>query len=321
VRAATGGRPGVDFSPSSGTVPPRNAAPTLQTDLHAGQECAAVGNRCHERRHFASAVKPSVAVKGRQQPADFGALKCLAPGIWIARSPLRFWGVEVGRLTTVVRLRDGQLLIYSPAPLTAGLSRELTALGEVRFVVPASNLHGHRFMEQYRNAFPTAELWAAPMLDRKRRDLWFDGLLGSVPDPRWSDDLDQAAFMGNRWLTEIVFLHRASGTLLVGDLAYNLGPGVAPLTKLVAWLPFPSPWGGLWTKLGPSALYRRSVRNRLAARHCIEEILDWEFDRIIVGHGEIVETGGHDAFRTAFGWLLEPPRRTTLLRRDRALKL
>lgn len=231
-------------------------------------------------------------------------LEPLASEIWTLRSPLRFWGVEVGRLTTVVRLRDSRLFIYCPAPLTADLYRQLVALGHVRFVVPASNLHGHRFMEQYRAAFPGAELLAAPMLDRKRKDLWFDGLLGDIPDPRWSEELDQAAFMGNRWLTEIVFLHRSSRTLLVGDLAYNVGPGVPPLTKLVARLPFPSPWGGLWTNLGPSALYRRSVRNRLAARRCIERILEWEFDRIIVGHGEIVETGGHEAFRAAFGWLL-----------------
>jgi hypothetical protein len=235
-------------------------------------------------------------------------LEPLASEIWTMRSPLRFWGVEVGRLTTVVRLSDNQLFIYCPAQLTDELYLQLMALGDVRFVVPASNLHGHRFMEQYRTAFPRAELLAAPMLDRKRKDLWFDGLLGSIPDPRWSAELDQAVFMGNRWLTEIVFLHRASGTLLVGDLVYNLGPGAAPLTKLVAWLPFPSPWGGLWTKLGPSALYRRSIRNRLAARRCIEQILEWKFDRIIVGHGEVVETGGHEAFRSAFSWLLDPPR-------------
>ncbi len=235
---------------------------------------------------------------------DTAGLEPLASEIWTMRSPLRFWGVEVGRLTTVVRLRDSQLFIYCPAPLTDELYRQLVALGDVRFVAPASNLHGHRFMEQYRVAFPSAELLAAPMLDRKRKDLWFDGLLGSIPDPRWSGELDQAAFMGNRWLTEIVFLHRSSRTLLVGDLAYNVGPGMPPLTKLVAWLPFPSPWGGLWTKLGPSALYRRSVRNRLAARRCIERILEWDFDRIIVGHGEIVETGGHEAFRAAFDWLL-----------------
>jgi uncharacterized protein DUF4336 len=232
-------------------------------------------------------------------------LESLAPGIWVEQAPLRFWGVEVGRLMTVVQLSGERLFIYSPAPLTPELRDALEAFGEVSFVAPASNLHGHRFMEDYREAFPGAELFAAPMLDRKRKDLWFDGVLGSEPDPRWAAELDQTVFLGNRWLSEIVFLHRASGTLLVGDLVYNLGPEVPPLTKLVAWLPFPSPWGGLWKKPGPSALYRRSIRNRLAARHCIERILEWDFDRIVVGHGEVVETGGHEIFRSAFEWLLQ----------------
>jgi hypothetical protein len=226
-------------------------------------------------------------------------------GLWVARSPLRFWGVEVGRLMTVVKLDDQALFVYSPAPLDLALRHELDTLGEVRFVAPASTLHGHRFMEQYRQAFPQAQLFAAPFLERKRKDLWFDGLLGSVPDPRWSRHLDQAAFIGNRWLVEIVLHHRASRTLMVGDLCYNLGPSAARSARLVARLPFASPWGGLWGRLGPSALFRRSVRNRAAARACIESILAWDFDRVIVGHGEIVETGGHEAFRQAFAWLLE----------------
>jgi hypothetical protein len=223
VRAATGGRPGVDFSPSSGTVPPRNAAPTLQTDLHAGQECAAAGNRCHKRRHFASAVKPSVAVKGRQQPEDVAALECLAPGIWTTRSPLRFWGVEVGQLTTAPARRPALYLL----PPSTHCRTEARANGAGRCAVRGASKQPARapLYGEYRDAFAAAKLLAAPMLDRKRRDLWFDGLLGKVPDPRWSDDLDQAAFMGNRWLTEIVFLHRASGMLLVGDLAYTVTSG------------------------------------------------------------------------------------------------
>ena len=32
-----------------------------------------------------------------------------------------------------------------------------------------------------------------------------------APDPRWSEDLDQASVLGHRFVTEIVFLHRLSG--------------------------------------------------------------------------------------------------------------
>jgi hypothetical protein len=62
----------------------------------------------------------------------------------------------MGRRMNVVRLAGGGLLIHSPAELADELRRELDQLGEVRFVVPASNLHGHLFMEQYRDAYPAA---------------------------------------------------------------------------------------------------------------------------------------------------------------------
>ena len=36
----------------------------------------------------------------------------------------------------------------------------------------------------------------------------------------------------------------------------------------------------------------------------LERILAWEFDRIILSHGDVVERGGKTAFRRAFAWLL-----------------
>ena len=35
----------------------------------------------------------------------------------------------------------------------------------------------------------------------------------------------------------------------------------------------------------------------------IQQVLEWDFDRIIVGHGEVVETGGKEALRQAYAWL------------------
>src|SRR5688572_14910582 len=48
-------------------------------------------------------------------------LTSLAPEIWVAEAPLRWLGVEVGRRMTVIRLSNGELLVHSPAELTADL--------------------------------------------------------------------------------------------------------------------------------------------------------------------------------------------------------
>jgi hypothetical protein len=198
---------------------------------------------------------------------------------------------------TVVRLASGSLLIHSPAPLTLELREALGQLGEVRFVVPASSMHGHLFMEEYQAAYPTAELFSAPGLDRKRRDLAFAGLLGSAPDPAWSQDLDQAPVLGHRFVTEVAFLHRPSGTLIVGDLCFRIGESAPRPMRAVARAT------GAYNQARPTPMFRLGLRNRIAARRSLDRILSWDFDRIILGHGEPIEKGGPSAMRDAYAWL------------------
>jgi hypothetical protein len=221
----------------------------------------------------------------------------IASELWVAETPLRFLGIEVGRRMTAVRLRSGGLWLHSPAPLTAELRASFDSLAKPRFVVAASAVHGHRFMEQYRDAYPDVELFAPPGLDRRRKDLAFDGVLGSIPDPRWSDDLDQAVFLGNL-VSEVVFLHRDSRTLIVGDLVTFEARPTMPLATRLAWR-----LEGVYGLLGTPRTLRWATRNRRAARHSLERILAWDFDRIIVGHGEVMETGGRAAFERAMSWL------------------
>jgi hypothetical protein len=224
-------------------------------------------------------------------------MKPIAPGLWTLETPLRFRGVEVGRRMTVVGLRGGGLLVHSPAALSDELGQSLAGLGEVRFVVPASSMHGHLFMEQYRAAYPACELFGAPGLDRKRTDLIFDGLLGSAPDPRWSDDLDQGAILGHRFVTEIVFLHKASRTLIVGDLCFTVGESASAPMRAVARAMH------RYRRLTPTPMFRLGLRNKGATRRSLDRVLEWDFDRVIVGHGEVLETGGRDALREAYAWL------------------
>ena len=110
-------------------------------------------------------------------------LEPLAPNLWVAEAPLRWLGVELGRRMTVIRLSGGELLVHSPAPLTAELRDALGEVGEVRFVVPASRFHGHLYMEQYRAAYSKVDLFAAPGLERRRTDLSFDGYSATIPIP------------------------------------------------------------------------------------------------------------------------------------------
>ncbi len=214
--------------------------------------------------------------------------------LWIHEEPLRFLGFEIGRIMTVVRLSSGGLFVQSPAELTDELEAALADLGEVRFVAPASKLHGHLYMEQYRAAYPEVELLAAPGLAVRRSDLEFDQLLGDTPDPRWAPDVDQLAILGNRWLTELAFFHRPSRTLVLGDVGYHIGPSSPLKTRLMARL------AGVYRSIGPPADFRRTITNDATFRRCIRDVLAWDFDRVVPGHGEVIETRGKEAVIEGF---------------------
>lgn len=232
-----------------------------------------------------------------------GVLRQVDAELWVAEQPLRYAGFEMGRRMAVVRLPGNRLLLHSPVELSGQVRRELDELGEVSFVVPASILHGHLHMAQYREVYPRARLFGVPGLERKRPDLRFDGELGPSPDPAWSGELDQKRFEGHRVagrvLNEIEFFHRATRTLIAGDLCFNIGSDWPLRIRLLAWGP------RMRRRLGPTVAFRLGIRDRQAARRSVGSILEWDFDRILPGHGEIVESGGGDRLRRDLGWLLD----------------
>jgi hypothetical protein len=42
---------------------------------------------------------------------------------------------------------------------------------------------------------------------------------------------------------------------------------------------------------------------RAAARRSLDRILAWDFDRVVMSHGEVVSTGGHRLVEQAFAFL------------------
>ena len=42
----------------------------------------------------------------------------------------------------------------------------------------------------------------------------------------------------------------------------------------------------------------------IAARQALERILAWDFDRVVIAHGDVLGSGGSDALRAAYSWLL-----------------
>ena len=224
-------------------------------------------------------------------------LRELARDLWVVERPQRFYGLEVGTRMTVIRLSDGSLLLHSPVLLDEELRRELDSRGDVRYAVAPNRFH-HLYVGKVAPAYPGARTWVGPGLERKRPDLEIAGVLGDEAPREWSSEVDQLFFRGCPMENEVVFFHRVSRTLVLCDLAFNFGPLAPRLTCLVARLL------GSYQRFGPSRLDPLLIRDRAAARRCMERILGWDFDRVVVAHGEVLESGGREALRCGYAWLL-----------------
>jgi hypothetical protein len=224
-------------------------------------------------------------------------LVAVADGLWCATQPLRFLGLEVGARMSVVRLSGGGLWLHSPIEPRPALREAVAALGPVEHVVAPNRFH-HLFAGRWDDAGPAVQVHAAPGLLEKRTDLGGARVLADEPDPAWADVLDQARIEGMPLVNEVAFLHRPSRSLLTCDLAFHVGPGQAPATRL-AFRAL-----GAYGRLATTPLERLVTRDRDAARASLERVLAWDFDRVVVAHGEVVESGGREAFRRAWSWLL-----------------
>jgi hypothetical protein len=235
----------------------------------------------------------------RHQP-----LTRLAEDIWIAERPQTFYGLAVGTRMTVVRLAGGRLLLHSAVALDSALRAELDALGRVAYVVAPNRVH-HLYAGDVAKAYPDARLWIGPGLERKRPDLRFVAVLDDESPEAWRDEVDQTFFRGRPYENEVVFFHRKSRTLILCDLAFNFGPSAAAPTRVLMKLM------RSYGRFGPSKLDPLLIRDRNAARQSLERILGWDFDRVVVAHGDVLESGGHEALRTGYAWLLARALRAT----------
>ena len=198
---------------------------------------------------------------------------------------------------SVIRLREGELFLHSPVSLDPELRGELDGLGTVRFAVAPNRMH-HLFIGEYAEAYPKLELFAAPGLETKRKDVAWQGVLGDEAPPAWAGQLEQLFFRGFPLANEVVFFHPPSRTLLLTDLAFNIGSDSPTATRLAFRLL------RAYDRFGPSLLERVLIRDRSAGRASLQGILVWDFDRVIVAHGRVLERGGREALRAGYAWLL-----------------
>ena len=209
-------------------------------------------------------------------------------GLRTFEAPQRFYGLEVGARMTAVPI-DGQLLLHSPIDLDP---RVLEPLGEPRWLLSPNRLH-------HLHAGPWLarglEGWAAPGLPEKRPDLSFHHVVEQPCEP-FGEAVRLVPLRCFSLTNEVVLLHRPSRTLVVTDLVFNFTTEAPWLTRAAMWA------SGAYPGCRCSLLERVGM-DRALAREEIGGLLELDFDRLVPAHGAVVESGGKEALRGAYGWL------------------
>lgn len=231
-------------------------------------------------------------------------LKKLDNNIWISEQPLKYWGLEVGARMTIIRLQTGELMVICPIQVSNMTIDEINEIGKVSFII-APNLYHHLFVADFQAFYPQAKLLATPGLEIKRADLKLDGILARYTPQFW-DEVEYLYFEGFNVLDisgptplqEVVFFHRESQTLVLTDTAFNFDASFPWITQLVTRV-----IGG-YNKLGPSVLEKLVTKEKDKIENSIRRILCWDFKRIVMAHGSIVEHEAKKQLTKGYEWFL-----------------
>lgn len=188
-------------------------------------------------------------------------------------------------------------MLHSPCEIDADTKAEIESLGKVEFIVAPGNYH-HLYVPSAQQAFPHAKTFICPGIEKKRRELVFNGILGDSPVPGWGDDFKQVLIRGNRIIWEIAFFHRESRTLILVDSLENFTDD----TEVANWLL--KLWFKcvfrMWNNPKPAPEYQMGWKDKEAAARSLRRILDWDFERIILAHGDLVEENAKETLLKAW---------------------
>jgi hypothetical protein len=244
--------------------------------------------------------------EGYEAYAPLDTLKPIAECVWIVDAPeiqYRVGGLSIPCPTrmTVVRLTDGSIWLHSPTKFTNPLAKRIAELGAVRFIVAPNTLH-YTFVHEWKKAFPEAVVYAVPGLELRTKGTFPEHILLSEEAPQiWSSVIRQVK-VSSRTFSEVCFFHTLTKTLILTDLIGNFEADRVR-SSIVRFLLRRSkcvhPHGSTSMDVRLGLLTRR--RHVGAA---VQQMIDWEPDRIILAHGRWYPSDAVNELKRSFRWAL-----------------
>ena len=206
--------------------------------------------------------------------------------IWIKNYPISYAATHFDSRMTIVRLACGGLVLHSPCEIDEKMRDEINDLGKVECIIAPGSYH-YFYVSSAQRAFPCAKTYICPGIEAKVPQMNFDGFLSDIPQVQLENDFEQVLIRGNRFIWEVAFFHKRTKTLILVDLIENF----TDKTDNVNWV-LKLWWKiifRMWENPKPAPEYQLGWKDKAAASKALTKILSWDFDRIIVSHGDLIE--------------------------------
>ncbi|TXD36175.1 DUF4336 domain-containing protein [Lujinxingia vulgaris] len=211
--------------------------------------------------------------------------------IWLIDHPLKLAGVQLGTRSTLIRLPSGELAMISPVAFSDEDQAEIDHLGELKTII-APNLFHHLYLKKAMARWPQARVLVPPGLPEKIGEL--DQALALSPTGELEESLSWRRIEGMPKLREHVFYEPQSGTLILTDLCFHFPDHPHLWTRMFMRL------NGALGSFGPTRVLRSGIADKEAFAASLPALLDWEFERIVIAHGEPLSEAGKRRFQEAF---------------------
>lgn len=226
-----------------------------------------------------------------------GEIVEIAENVWRTESHIQMlpaFGLPI--TMTILGTPEG-LILHSPTKLDDDLAQKIEALGEPRALIAPSLMH-HMYVAGAKQSFPAAEVFGPKRLAKKNAELADLTPLESC-EATWTEHLTPIPIGGTPSVDEFAFFHKPSATLLLTDVVFNLEKADGWIAKLYLR------WSDALGKPMQSKLWRLITKDRRAAAESFRHILDLDIQRVVVGHGDVIEGDVKAQLEQAWQWMLQ----------------
>jgi len=239
-----------------------------------------------------AAAKPDVVIRE------------VTTNVWTFSRHLNLFNrLPVGGRSTAIKLNNGSIWLLASTPFNDETKAKLEELGnDVKYIMAPNVMH-HMFLKSYKDHFPNAKVIGPKDLNKKKEAEGWQ--LDEVFDPEhpevlhgFEDEIDCCFFSGYT-NQDIAFHHRASKTVIGADLLFNL-----PATEQYTFSDT-NPWFPILSMLRPYTFVMRLFIWKTEANYekmklDAWKVANWDFDRYIPCHGNVIENNAKAAWKDAY---------------------